>query len=91
MELHCRFIVETNDGLIDISGCRIKMHSKGPIMPYDPPDIFYNLYAVDFRTDTEVLIAQSKDQKPIESAYEKIKSALKSNESYVDLTDCESQ
>lgn len=49
------------------------------------------LYAVDFRPDTEVLIAQSKDQKPIESAYEKIKSALKNNESYVDLRDCESQ
>ena len=86
-----RFIVETNDGLIDISGCRIRIHPKGPSTPFDPPDRLYNLYAVDLFTETKVVLAQSKDQKSIASAYEKIKTALKNNESYVDIRKCESE
>ena len=84
-----RFIIETNNELIDVSGCSIKIRSLGPVMEYDHPDVSYNLYAIDFRTGEEVALAKSTDKKPIESAYEKIKSALKNNESYVDITNCE--
>ena len=85
-----RFMVETNDGLIDVSECDIKIKSHGPVMEYDPPDIFHNLVAKDTRTEKEKSIAKFNHKKWAESAYERIEGALKKNESYVDIRDCES-
>ena len=85
-----KFKVETNNGLIDVSGCSIKIEGHGPIMGYDPPEIFYNLIANDFRTEKKEVIAQFEHKENAEAAYEKIKEACKKNESYVNIKDCES-
>lgn len=45
-KVESRFMVETNEGLNDVGGCYIKIEGHGPIMEYDPPDIFYNLTQV---------------------------------------------
>ena len=89
-KVESRFMVETNEGLNDVGGCHIKIEGHGPIMEYDPPDIFYNLVAKNFRTDKKKVIAQFKNKKYAEAAYEKIKEAIKKNESYVNIKECES-
>ena len=89
-KVESRFIIETNDEIIDVSGCLIKIETHGPMMPYDNFSESHNLVAEDFRTDQKVIIAQFVDKKWAESAYEKIKDALKNNESYVNITNCES-
>ena len=89
-KVESRFIVETNEGLIDVSGCHIKIETRGPVMPYDNFSEVHNLVAKDFRIDNNTIIAQFKNKKFAQSAYEKIKSAMRINESYVDITNCES-
>ena len=79
-----RFIVETDKGLIDVSGCSIKISERGPIMPYDPPNVFYALVA----TEKKETIASFKHEEKAEVAYEKIKEALEKNESYADIREC---
>ncbi len=88
-KVESRFIVETNEGLIDVSGCHIKIETRGPMMPYDNFPESHNLVAKDFRTDKTVIIAKFDHKRWAKAAYEKIKGALKKNESYVDITDCE--
>ena len=89
-KVESRFIVETNEGLIDVSGCHIKIETRGPMMPYDNFSESHNLVAKDFRTDKTVIIAQFEHKEWAEAVYEKIKGALKKNESYVNIRDSES-
>ena len=83
-----RLKVETDEVLIDVSRCSIKIETRGPMMPYDNFSESYNLVAEDFRTDEKQDIASFKHKKNAEAALEKIKKALKKNESYVSIKDC---
>ena len=81
--------VESNKKLIDITGCSVEIETQVPIMPYDDFPECHNLVAKDRHTGAKQIIAQFENKKEAEAVHAKIRDALKKNENFVNIRDCE--
>ena len=55
--------VESNEKLIDVTGCSVEIETQAPIMPYDNFSECHNLVAKDRHTGAKQIIAQFGDKK----------------------------
>ena len=82
--------VESNEKIINVTGCSVEIETQGPVMPYDNFPECHNLVAKDRRTGEKQIIAQFEDKKEAKAVHAKIRDALKKNENFVNISDGES-